>query len=382
MTGAMMCEGGSRPSCRMYSPRSVSTTSMPAASSASLSAHSSLTIDFDLTALRTPLSRAIAVTIAFTSSVVSAQCTTVPRAVALRSNSSTKKSRWSSARLRIAAAASRVASKSTSVITAARPGTKRRLSPSSASRSAGSASFSLARRLKCIEATCIGVLLGAAGQHFGHVQHLRGGVAAPAQAAFDVEHAAEIAEHDRVCRRRRDAIAFHVDDAGRDVTELDRERAAEAAARFGLVHFAQRESVDLRQQFPRLALDAELTQTGARIVVGDRALEHPRNVAELRHAHEKIRQLVSLGGERLHAHLPFGRVGEELRIVRANHSGTRARRRIDVFARLELADQLLRELSRSGPVTRVVARLTAARLRLRDLHFAAGRLQQTQGGES
>ena len=38
----------------MYSPRSVSTTSTPAASSASLSAHSSVTMDFDFTALRTP----------------------------------------------------------------------------------------------------------------------------------------------------------------------------------------------------------------------------------------------------------------------------------------------------------------------------------------
>jgi hypothetical protein len=51
------------------------------------------------------------------------------------------------------------------------------------------------------------------------------------------------------------------------------------------------------------------------------------------------------------------------------------------LARLELADQLLRELSRSGPVTRVVARLTAARLRARDHDFAAGRFQQAQGRE-
>ena len=53
-TGATMCDGGSFASCRMYSPRSVSTTSMPAASSASFNAHSSVTMDFDFTAFFTP----------------------------------------------------------------------------------------------------------------------------------------------------------------------------------------------------------------------------------------------------------------------------------------------------------------------------------------
>jgi hypothetical protein len=46
-----------------------------------------LTIDFDLVALRTPYCCASSQTMRFTSSVVSAQCTTAPRAAALRSNS-------------------------------------------------------------------------------------------------------------------------------------------------------------------------------------------------------------------------------------------------------------------------------------------------------
>jgi hypothetical protein len=33
------------------------------------------------------------------------------------------------------------------------------------------------------------------GQHFGDVQHARGRVAAAAQSALDVEHAAEVSEH-------------------------------------------------------------------------------------------------------------------------------------------------------------------------------------------
>src|SRR6266545_4266025 len=50
----MMCEGGSPASCRMYSPRSVSTAATPAAASASFTPASSESIDFDLIAFLTP----------------------------------------------------------------------------------------------------------------------------------------------------------------------------------------------------------------------------------------------------------------------------------------------------------------------------------------
>ena len=155
-TGATMCDGGSFASCRMYSPRSVSTTSSPAASSASLSPHSSVTIDFDLMTLRTPCCAAISRTMRFTSSWVSAQCTTVPRAVALRSKVSSQTSRFSSARSRIAAAASRMSGKlSSSAMRSARPLTKLPCNFFRAVCSLTSASFAPARALKCMEVTCM-----------------------------------------------------------------------------------------------------------------------------------------------------------------------------------------------------------------------------------
>ena len=55
--GATMCEGGSWASCRMYSPRSVSTTWTPTASSASLRFTSSETIDLDFVTFFTPFLR-------------------------------------------------------------------------------------------------------------------------------------------------------------------------------------------------------------------------------------------------------------------------------------------------------------------------------------
>ena len=60
MAGAMMCEGFSPASWMMYSPRSVSTTSIPAASSAGFKPISSVTMDLPLTTRRTRLRRATA----------------------------------------------------------------------------------------------------------------------------------------------------------------------------------------------------------------------------------------------------------------------------------------------------------------------------------
>ncbi len=78
MAGAMMCDGRSWASWMMYSPRSVSTGVTPARSSASFRSISSVAIDLDLTAMRTPLSRQSLRTISRASSAVSAQCTCPP----------------------------------------------------------------------------------------------------------------------------------------------------------------------------------------------------------------------------------------------------------------------------------------------------------------
>ncbi len=69
----------------MYSPRSVSTTVIPAASIAWSSADSSETIDFDLMIFFTACFAAISSTSALTSAGVSANSTVAPRAAALRS---------------------------------------------------------------------------------------------------------------------------------------------------------------------------------------------------------------------------------------------------------------------------------------------------------
>src|SRR6186997_2880616 len=76
-------------------------------------------------------------------------------------------------------------------------------------------------------------------EDFGHVQHLRLVVAPPAQPAFDVQHAAEVAEHHGVGAGGRDVAALVVGETRRNLAELDRERAAEAAAVFAFGHFPE-----------------------------------------------------------------------------------------------------------------------------------------------
>src|SRR5690349_109982 len=69
-----------------------------------------------------------------------------------------------------------------------------------------------------------------AGQHLRDVQHAGRRVSGTPQTAFDVEHAAKIAQHHRPRAARTDICAFLVDDRRRNVAVLDRERAAESAA--------------------------------------------------------------------------------------------------------------------------------------------------------
>ena len=80
-----------------------------------------------------------------------------------------------------------------------------------------------------------------------------------------------------------DVLALVVGQPRRDLAELDRERAAEAAAGLGLRHLLEHEAGHLGEQRARLRLDAHLAQSGAGVVVGDGPVEAPRNLVELQH---------------------------------------------------------------------------------------------------
>ena len=99
-----------------------------------------------------------------------------------------------------------------------------------------------ARSLKCIEATCMATSdvrrpLARSGrtiprEHLGDVQHLGLAVTQPAEPAFDVQHAAEIAEHHGVGAARRDVPALVVRETRRDLAELDRRTCRRSRSTF------------------------------------------------------------------------------------------------------------------------------------------------------
>src|SRR5215468_6756857 len=208
-------------------------------------------------------------TCALISAGVSAQSTVAPRAVAFFSKISSQTSRSSRARWRIARQASRVPSKSSSsVIASRRLATNLPLIFCRLPWSCAFAMLACACSLKCIEAICMSTR--RPGENLCDVQHARLHVPSAAQASLNVQHAAEIAEHNRVCARACDVAALVVGKPRRDLAELDRECPAEAAAGLALCHFGELDARNLREQRTRLPLDTHLAQPRARIVVRNR----------------------------------------------------------------------------------------------------------------
>src|ERR1700674_5519493 len=116
-------------------------------------------------------------------------------------------------------------------------------------------------------------------QDFGEMEHLGPGIPAPPQPPFDVEHAAQVAEHYGVGAGAGDVGTLLVGDPGRDLAELDGEGATEPATLVRRSHFPEGEPGYLRQQLTRLRLHPQLAQSGTGVVIGDAALETAANLA-------------------------------------------------------------------------------------------------------
>ena len=90
-------------------------------------------------------------------------------------------------------------------------------------------------------------------------------VAAAREAAFDIEHTAQISHnHDR--RGGGDGATFAGGDGGGNLTELDRESAAETATLLAFGRFAQRPTGG-GEQTARLFFNPQFAQTRATIVI-------------------------------------------------------------------------------------------------------------------
>src|SRR6478735_6218759 len=384
MAGTRMCDGLSCPSWTMSSARSVSCAVMPAASSASLRPISWVAIDLTLTTSWAPVARTRSSTIRLASAASRAQCTVPPRAVTLRSSSSSSSGRRAIVSALMADPASRSASQSgTSPTTAARfdrivavawARLRRRRVSASASRAAAGKGRS---PVSCPTAVSAGgpgtrprgiprkVLIAPpsrrAREDLGEVDGAHAG-AQPGEAAADVHEARRVARGHDLGPSREDRAHLVGEHRGRGVGVLDRERPAEAAAR---VRGGQLDEVD----------------------AADRPEQPEWHVADPEHVDEQLGELVGAGGD----HLGTGREGlvagpaRHGRVLVADRTDARARRRDDRVAALgerplEDVDVVAHEARRVVLVAGVRVHLPAARLRLREDDLVAEPLEEGHRG--
>src|SRR5687767_14732986 len=241
---------------------------------------SSPTMVLPLVTVLAPAPRQMSRMILRASAGVAAQCTWPPFFITLPSNSA----RYSSSRLSTWFLRSRPASRSASNSGSASIACWRltmnlvRTWPSACCRCAPfSARVTLSLKRCAVDSIRLlpladRGLVGHAGQHLGDVARLD--LAARAlQLARDVEQASHVGRQHDIGAGRFDIGNLVLHHAVGDVGELDAERAAESAARLAVRQFLERQPAHLLQQFARLALDLQLAQGRAGIVIGDRFRE-------------------------------------------------------------------------------------------------------------
>lgn len=177
------------------------------------------------------------------------------------------------------------------------------------------------------------------------MEHACTRIARAAQPAFDVEDTAEVTEHHGIGPAGLNVGALLVNDRRGDVAVLDRERATESAARLAVLHFGQRHTRQLAQQFAWLLLDAQLTQAGTGIVIGDTAGKSGIEPVNLCHVDEEIGQFEDALPQALVAAMQFRIVAQQVLIVLANHAAAGAGRHHHVVEHLELAQEFLRQVT-------------------------------------
>ncbi len=179
-----------------------------------------------------------------------------------------------------------------------------------------------------------------------------------------------------------DRLGLLLDNGVGDVGIFDAKGAAEAAADVGLGKFGERQPLDRFQQAPRLVADAELTQAGAGIVIGDGAGEGGLDVPDAAHVGEEADEFVDLRGEGLRPFVPFIVLGEEVRVVELQHAGAGTGRRNHIVVGFKSRDHLPGDCRGVLPVARIVGGLAATGLAGGHLDVAAGGFDQFHRGEA
>ena len=130
-------------------------------------------------------------------------------------------------------------------------------------------------------------------------------------------------------------------------------------------------------QFSRLALDAELAQQVAGIVIGDAGAKARADVFDLEDPHQEFRKLENPSAERFRLLKPLRVVGKELAVKDPDHGGAGARRRHNVLGVPEDVEHARGDFPSFLAKAGVKGRLAAAGLRRVKRHLAARVTQHT-----
>jgi hypothetical protein len=109
--------------------------------------------------------------------------------------------------------------------------------------------------------------------------------------ALELHQATGVDGDDGGCAGLLDGIDLGARHGAGDLREFDGERAAEAAAFFGDIHFSQREALNFREQLARTRFDAQFAQRVAAIVIGDDAVESRADIFDAGDFEEESRKL-------------------------------------------------------------------------------------------
>ncbi len=210
---------------------------------------------------------------------------------------------------------------------------------------------------------------------------LDGGVLAT-QAAGHVQQAAKIAGDEEISAGGGDVGGFVRHHAGRDVWIFDAERAAEAAAEFGLRHFREAQAGDGGEQGAGLGFDTKLAQAGAGVVVGGVGGKWRRGGGEVHDVGEKGGELVGFGGECIGLGAEIRIVIEQAGEVFGDHAGAGAGGGHDVIVSRKGDDQAAGKVAGGFTIAGIKGGLAAARLRAGDFDETAGGFQERYGGEA
>jgi len=193
--------------------------------------------------------------------------------------------------------------------------------------------------------------------------------------ALELHQAARIDGDHRGCPGLLDGLDLGASHRARHLGKLHRKRSAESAAFLRRRHLGEREAAHVGQQSSRSALDPQLAQRVAAIVIRHHAIEARPDIVHLGNFEQESRKLPDARLQWPHLGKHFGIVLEQIGEMMPDHRRAGARRHDDVLGVAKNFEKMPGDLARLIGVAGVERGLAATGLGYAKLDFVAQALQ-------